>query len=239
MSALLSLRGVTKRFGGLVANRDVTFDVHEGEIVGLIGPNGAGKSTLFNCIAGYFSPDGGKVFFQGRDITGYSPEKVTHLGIARTFQIVKIFGNMTVRENIMVGAFCRTWSVSRASEEAEAWGTFVGLGGKLDYMAGELTLAEQKWLQLGRALATRPRLLLMDEVFAGLTQAEIKSAVNLIKRIKEEKGITVLIVEHVMDVVMPLSDRVIVLDNGEKIAEGKPEEVSRDERVIRAYLGEE
>ncbi len=237
--ALLELRGVTKRFGGLVANKNVSFDVGDGEIVGLIGPNGAGKSTLFNCIAGYFKPDGGKIFFEGREITGSPPEKVARFGIGRTFQIVKIFLNMTVLENIMVGAFIDTWSVGRAIEHARMWGEFVGLGGKLDYGAGELTLAEQKWLQLARALATNPRLLLMDEVFAGLTASEIKSAVALIRRIREEKKITVLIVEHVMDVIMPLSDRVVVLDNGEKIAEGKPEEVAKDQRVIKAYLGEE
>lgn len=237
--SLLRIENVTKRFGGLVANDRVGFAVEKGEIVGLIGPNGAGKSTLFNCAAGYFKPDGGKIYFRGKDVTGLPPEKIAKRKMGRTFQIVKMFSRMTVLENVMVGAFIGSASVGRASDSARAWIDYVGLTEKMENLASELTLAEQKWLQLARTLAIEPEMLLMDEVLAGLTASETKDAVELIRKVRDEKGITILIVEHVMNVIMPLSDRVIVLDNGRKISEGSPGEVSKDPAVIKAYLGEE
>lgn len=237
--SLLSIESVTKRFGGLVANDRVSFDVEKGEIVGLIGPNGAGKSTLFNCAAGYFRPDDGRIYFRGKDVTGLPPEKIAKRKLGRTFQIVKVFLKMTVLENVMVGAFIGSANVGRASDNARKWIDYVGLSEKMENLASELTLAEQKWLQLARTLAIEPEMLLMDEVLAGLTASETKNAVELIRKVRDEKGITILIVEHVMDVIMPLSDRVIVLDNGRKISEGSPGYVSKDPVVIKAYLGEE
>jgi len=231
--ALLEVSNLTKRFGGLVANDRITLEINEGEIVGLIGPNGAGKTTLFNCIAGYYRPDEGSVRF----MAGLPPEKVCKEGIARTFQLVKIFKDMTVLENVMVGALCRARDVAEAREEAMRVLEFVGEADKKDVPAGSLTIAHKKRIELARALATKPKLLMLDEAMAGLNPAEISEAVDLVRRIRD-RGITVFLVEHVMSAIMPISDRIIVLDYGRKIAEGLPEEIATNEEVIKAYLGE-
>ena len=237
MAPLLELDHVTKRFGGLEANRDVSFAIEEGGIFGLIGPNGAGKTTLFNCVSGFFAPTQGRVRFAGQDITGWRAERVVHVGLARTFQVVRAFPDMTVRDNVMVGAFARTHHAARARDEAEELLTFTGLEPYAATLAGGLTVGAKKRLELTRALATKPRLLMLDEVMAGLNPAERAQAIDLIRAIRE-RGITILLVEHVMEVVMPVSDRVVVLDSGRKIAEGPPAEIVRNPEVIAAYLGE-
>jgi branched-chain amino acid transport system ATP-binding protein len=235
--SLLTVNGVTKRFGGLSANNDISFDVGKGEIVGLIGPNGAGKSTLFSCIAGYYPVTSGTIDFEGKRISGLSPETICRRGVARTFQIVRVFKEMSVLENVMVGAFLSTSSRRTAESAARAVLERVGLSGKTGAEARHLTVSEQKRVQFARALATRPKLLLLDEAMAGLTPQETTEAVELVRSFRKD-GITMIIVEHVMEVVMPISDRVVVLDYGEKIAEGAPKEIVRNQRVIKAYLGE-
>jgi branched-chain amino acid transport system ATP-binding protein len=235
--ALLELRGVTKRFGGLVANDGVDLDVAEGEILGIIGPNGAGKTTLFNLVAGFYPPDDGSIRFAGREVGGLAAEEVCRLGIARTFQITRSLKDMTVLENVLVGALCRTLSVRRAGDAAREVLALMGLEARADTSAATLTIADKKRLELARALATRPRMLLLDEVMAGLTPKETVEAVALIRGIKEQ-GVTLLVVEHVMEVIMPISNRVVVLDGGRKIAEGPPVEIARNPDVIQAYLGD-
>lgn len=228
---------VTKRFGGLVAVNDVSLTVEAGQIVGLIGPNGAGKSTLFATIAGNYRPDGGSIKFRGEEIGGLPPEKIVKKGIARTFQIVRPFGNLSVLENVMVGAFLRDKSRSKAKVWAEAVLEFMGLADKRHAAGASLTIAEKKRLELARAFSTKPSFLLLDEVMAGLTPKESQDAVELIRKINRQ-GITVFVVEHVMEVVMPISHHVVVLDGGRLIAAGPPEEVAQNEAVIKAYLGE-
>lgn len=235
--SLLTVNGVTKRFGGLSANDDISFDVGKGEIVGLIGPNGAGKSTLFSCIAGYYPVTSGTIAFGGKRISGMPPEAICRLGIGRTFQIVRVFKGMSVLENVMVGAFLSSSSRKDAERNAREMLSRVGLSAKEGAEARNLTVSEQKRVQLARALATRPTLLLLDEAMAGLTPQETVEAVDLIRSIRKD-GVTMIVVEHVMEVVMPISDRVVVLDYGKKIAEGAPKEIVRDQRVIKAYLGE-
>jgi branched-chain amino acid transport system ATP-binding protein len=235
---LLEVRGASKSFGGLTANKDVSLTISEGEIVGLIGPNGAGKTTLFNCISGYLHPDAGRVTFDGADITHARPEQVCGLGIARTWQVVRTFGRMTTRENVMCGAFKRTNSRAHAEESARRLLDFTGLGAREDVVAANLTLADKKRLEIARALATEPKLLLLDEAMSGLTPAETAEAVELVRRIHDQLKVAICVVEHVMEVVMPLSQRVIVLEYGQKIAEGPPQEIVRNEQVIRAYLGD-
>jgi len=235
--ALLDIQGLTKSFGGLIANDDVSFAVAEGQIVGLIGPNGAGKTTVFNCVSGFFKPMKGRVRFAGHDITGWAPQRVCHLKVARTFQIVRTFPDLTVIENVMVGAFARTGNRGQAERAARDVLELTGLAGKAEVRGGSLTIAEKKRLEMARALATRPRLLMLDEVMAGLNPAERQAAVDLVREIRAD-GITILMVEHVMEVIMPISDRIVVLNYGRKIAEGAPEAIARDDQVIAAYLGD-
>ena len=238
MAALLRVESSTKRFGGLLANREVSLSIEAGEIVGLIGPNGAGKTTLFNCITGYMHPDEGRILFDGADVTRTRPERICRLGVARTWQVVRAFGRMTALENVVCGALQRTNRIAEARARAGELLEFTDLGGRGDMPAATLTLADKKRLEIARALATRPRLLLLDEAMSGLTPIETAAAVRLVRRIHEELKVTICVVEHVMEVVMPLSHRVIVLDYGVKIADGAPQAVVRDEQVIRAYLGE-
>ncbi len=234
---LLDVQGLTKRFGGLTANEDVGFTLREGEIMGLIGPNGAGKTTVFNSLAGFFPPTSGTILLDGAPIQGLPPEAVAARGVARTFQIVRIFRSMTVLENVMVGAMLRHRAVAKAAGVAREALDFTGLGRRAHDPAGQLTVAEQKRLELTRALATGPRLLLLDEVMAGLTASEVQEAVELVKRIRD-RGIACVVVEHVMEGIMPIADRMVVLENGRKIAEGPPAAIAVDPGVIRAYLGE-
>lgn len=234
--SLLELSGVTVRFGGLEANKELDITINEGEIVGLIGPNGAGKTTVFNCITGLVRPVAGTIRFMGITITGMSPCSVCRLGIARTFQIVEPYRGLTVQENVAVGAFLHTRSRRQAFSEAEEALSLVGLSEKKNQDVSSLTIAQLKKLEIARALATKPRLLLLDEVMAGLTPTESKEAVAMVRRL-HSSGITLFVIEHVMDVIMPISHRVVVLDAGEKIAEGKPCDVINDNRVIKAYLG--
>jgi len=238
MAALLRLESSTKSFGGLLANREVSLTIETGEIVGLIGPNGAGKTTLFNCITGYMHPDTGRIVFDGHDITHTRPERICHAGVARTWQVVRAFGRMTALENIVCGALQRTNRIAEARARARDLLQFTGMQGRGDMPAATLTLADKKRLEIARALATRPKLLLLDEAMSGLTPTETTAAVKLVRRIHEEMGVSICVVEHVMEVVMPLSHRVVVLDYGVKIADGAPDVVVRDEQVIRAYLGE-
>jgi len=236
--AFLEVRNLTKDFGGIVANNDISFSIEEGEIVGLIGPNGAGKTTLFNCIVGYYRPDGGRVIFRGRDITGWKPFQTAREGIGRTFQLMRAAGELTAVEHVMVGAFLHQEDRVEAEREAREVLAFMGLEGVADLYLTELPLAIQKQVGLARALAIKPVLLMLDEVASGLNPTETEEMVKLLKRIHREKGITLFLIEHVMEVVMPISEKVIVLDGGVKIAEGPPEEIAHDEKVIKAYLGE-
>ena len=236
--AFLQIIDLVKDFGGVVANSHVSFEIEQGEIIGLIGPNGAGKTTLFNCIVGYHKPDSGKLIFKGKEITGFKPFMTNQEGIGRTFQIMKVTTGMTVLENVMVGSFCRTDNRRLAKVEASAVLGFLGLDDVREYHLNELPIATQKKVGLARALATQPELLMLDEVASGLNPKETEEMVNVLRRIHQEKKITLFLIEHVMEVVMPISQRVIVLDGGEKIAEGLPKEIVKNEQVIKAYLGE-
>ena len=233
---MLETRNLSVRFGGLAAVDDVTLAVPQGKIVALIGPNGAGKTTLFNLISGFIRPDRGNVLFEGRDITALPPHAACRLGMARTFQLVQPFGAQTVRENIAVGAHLQHAGRGYALKAAEAVAARVGLGAQLDKLAVNLTIAGRKRLELARALATQPKLLLLDEVLAGLNPREIDEVIPLIRSIRDG-GITVLMVEHVMRAVMNLSDQAWVLSNGRLIATGTPREVTSHPAVIEAYLG--
>ena len=233
---LLEVRSVTKRFGSLVVIDNLSFSICKGETLGLIGPNGAGKTTLFNLISGYYRPDQGKITFLGRDISTLEPHEICEKGIARTFQLVKPFSKMTVFDNIVVGALLRTKGMEKARAEAEDIIEMVGLNEAREAPAKNLTMAKRKLLELARSIATKPKLLLVDEVVAGLNAEEIDEVLALLKRIKST-GVTLCLVEHVMKAIMSVSDRILVLDRGAKVAEGSPEEVSIHKGVIQAYLG--
>jgi branched-chain amino acid transport system ATP-binding protein len=240
---MLSVTDLRKEFGGLVAVDDVSFDIGEGEIVGLIGPNGAGKTTLFNTITGVHQPEpGAAIRFDGRDLVALDTHRIARLGLVRTFQIVRVFDEMSVLQNATAGAlFGSAESPSRADAEErgrEAL-SFIGLADKAETLAGNLPIAQKKQLELARALASEPRLLLLDEIASGLTPGEIADLTDTIRRLRDDRGVSVFWIEHIMDAIMGVADRVIVLNSGRKLAEGTPEEIRANERVIEAYLGDE
>jgi branched-chain amino acid transport system ATP-binding protein len=236
MAEALVIRNLSKRFGGLRAVQDISFSVKEGETVALIGPNGAGKTTSFNLITGFYRPDAGSVFAFGRELVGLRPHHICAHGLARTFQVARPFGKMTVLANVMTGAFLRDKKPEVARDNARAAIDFVGLSAKQHIAARDLTTIDQRRLEMARALATQPRLLLLDEVMAGLNPAEIDQAVALIARLSQ-RGLTIVIVEHVMRAIMAVARHIVVLDHGQKIAEGNPKQVVANADVIRAYLG--
>ena len=239
MTILLSLQGVSKRFGGLQALLNVTFDLPQGQILGLIGPNGAGKTTLFKVINGVYRPESGRIIFHGKDVTGLKPYQLAKMGMARTHQIVRPLNELTVRENVMVGACFghENQNLSNASKIAEEVLEFAGLAARANQLAGSLNVAQKKRLEMARALAAHPYLLLLDEVLAGLNHAEIDNMIETVLKIREQ-GITIIMIEHVMKAMMNVSDRIVVLDYGQQIAAGNPEAISRDAKVVEAYLGD-
>ena len=237
MAALLEIDRVTKAFGGVAANVEISFDVAEGEILGLIGPNGAGKTSLFNSISGEVTPDEGEIRLDGKRISGLGPVACARLGIARTFQVVRSFDSMSVLENVMVGAFARAGTARAAMAEAERILDFAGLGARIDTLAHQLSPPEKRRLEVARALATGPRILLLDEMLTGLTPTEAQAGVQLIRDVRAQ-GVTIIMVEHVMEVLLPLIDRAVVLNLGHVLTEGRPAEVVRNPDVIKAYLGD-
>jgi branched-chain amino acid transport system ATP-binding protein len=239
MTLILQVENVTKRFGGLQALTKVTMDLVQGQILGLIGPNGAGKTTLFNTINGVYQPDDGRIHFLGKDVTGAKPYELARMGMARTHQIVRPLNELTVRENVMAGACFghENHGLSAAFRIANEVLSFAGLAARADQLAGSLNVAQKKRLEMARALAAHPKLLLLDEVLAGLTPSEIDGMVNTILKIREQ-GVTIIMIEHVMKAIMNVSDKIFVLEYGQQIAEGKPEEVVRNPRVVEAYLGD-
>ncbi|MGI0078571.1 MAG: ABC transporter ATP-binding protein [Nitrososphaerales archaeon] len=241
MSTLLELSRVSKSFGGLVAVRDLSFSVLEGEILGLIGPNGAGKTTAFNLVAGIYKPDSGSIKISGKEIAGKKPHEISRFGISRTFQTAKPFSRMSVVENVAVGGLFgrnHVLSVRKAKAAANDILRYTSLDSKTNALAGSLTLAEQRRLELARALATNPRILMLDEVMAGLNQLEISEELALLRKLNHEKKITLVVIEHVMKTMMELCGRIVVMDQGEKLVEGTPQQVASNPEVIKAYLGE-
>ncbi len=233
---LLEIAGLTKRFGGVFANRDVSFEVGRGEIVGLIGPNGAGKTTLFNLVTGFIRPDAGTVRFAGANVTGMRPDRLCHRGVARTFQVLKPFPRLTAEENVMVGALARGSRMEEARTTARRALAAVGLEHKRDGLARELSTGQRKRLEMARALATGPRLLLLDEITGGVDQPSIPGLIELVGSLRDE-GLTLLVIEHNMRVIMSLADRVVFLHLGEKLAEGAPREIAAHPEVVSLYLG--
>ncbi|HYA31664.1 MAG TPA: ABC transporter ATP-binding protein [Thermodesulfovibrionales bacterium] len=236
--SLLEIRNISMFFGGLAAISDVSFQILEGEILGLIGPNGAGKTTLFNVVNGFYKPSKGEVFFNDRKISGLKPHQICRRGVARTFQVVKPLQRMSVIDNVIASAFLRVKTRAQAEEVALETIRFTGLFGDRNVISKGLPLGKRKKLEIARALATQPELLLLDESFAGLNPAELDESIGIIQRIKE-RGITIMIIEHHMKVIMSISDRIVVLNYGEKIAEGSPREIANNPLVVEAYLGEE
>jgi branched-chain amino acid transport system ATP-binding protein len=236
--SLLSIKKVSMFFGGLAAISDVSFEIRKGEILGLIGPNGAGKTTMFNVVNGFYKPTKGEVFFNDRKISGLRPHQICKLGIARTFQVVKPLQRMSVLDNVIASAFLRKKSRVQAEEVAMETIGFTGLIDDRNVISKSLPLGKRKKLEIARALATQPELLLLDESFAGLNPHELDESIGIIRRIKE-RGITIMIIEHHMKVIMSISDRIVVLNYGEKIAEGTPHEIAHNPLVVEAYLGEE
>lgn len=235
--SILEVTGLTKKFGGLTAVSDVTFDIKEGQVYGVVGPNGAGKTTMFNLISGIYPATTGSILFNGEDVTCLPPYERAKKGIGRTFQIPMSMDSMTVLDNATVGAMLHIPGTMEAKEYADMILEFVGLGSKKDQLAGSLSVIQKKRLEIARALSTKPKLLLLDECMAGLNGAEREAAIDLVKRINK-RGIAILAIEHVMPVVMGICERVLVLQYGQRIAEGTPEEITKDEKVIAAYLGE-
>jgi branched-chain amino acid transport system ATP-binding protein len=235
---LLALEGVTKRFGGLTAVSDVSFTVAPGDLVGIIGPNGAGKTTLFNVISGYYRADRGRVVFAGQDVVGQPPHVICRMGLTRTFQLVKPFGNLSVVDNVMIGALTRLPTIRAARAEADRVIDSCGLASHATAHARTLPIGLRKRLEVARALATRPRLLLLDEVMAGLNPTELGGMIELIQRLHAD-NLTVIVIEHIMAAMMRLARRIVVLHHGERIAEGPPAAIAQDRRVVDAYLGEE
>ena len=234
---ILEVRNLSRFFGGVKANSDVSFSVEPGIVLGLIGPNGAGKTTLFNCITGFFPPSRGEIFFEGKRIDGLSPDQVCRLGMARTWQKVRPLAKLTVLDNAMVGALLRTGSVKEARALAHEQLKVVGLDGKAAVLAGALPIGERKKLEVARVLATQPRLILLDEVMGGLNARESEDLIQLILEVKQ-RGLTQVVIEHDMKAIVRTCDRIVVLSSGEKLAEGTPQEIVRDPRVMTAYLGD-